>query len=186
MLVPLTNAEIKALWQRAKSFAISKNCQDLAEDFAQEAVMKILQGRQTGFRNLLIDFLNKVYGDRPRGDAPRRYRRFLTVSLDDGGENGLPPLSERLPSPDMVEVEAPRKSPIFAGGTAAIFELWKDGDFRLADIGAYFGVSESRISQLIHKNIAPEIEKYFVLETVADLYRDDAEYSKLDVHWITL
>lgn len=48
-----------------------------------------------------------------------------------------------------------------------------------------YGVTEARISQLL-KPVKREIERAMIVAETADIYRDDKEYSKLEINWITL
>lgn len=54
------------------------------------------------------------------------------------------------------------------------------------EIADRFGVSESRISQLLNGRIKREVESAVLLGEVMDTYRDDVRYSKLQVDWIKL
>lgn len=48
------------------------------------------------------------------------------------------------------------------------------------------GVTASRISQVIAARIKPAVEAAVVLAEAAAIYRDDPDYSRLLVNWITI
>jgi len=53
------------------------------------------------------------------------------------------------------------------------------------EIADLLGVTPSRISQVC-RGIEKEIQRCAVLSEVADSYRDDDEYSKLEIRWIKI
>lgn len=53
------------------------------------------------------------------------------------------------------------------------------------DVAKSLGVTESRVSQLL-RPIKKAIEDAAILSEVMDDYRDDPEFSKLEVEWITI
>ena len=53
------------------------------------------------------------------------------------------------------------------------------------EIAEILGITDSRVSQVL-KPIKKQIQDAAIIETVADIYRDDKEYSKLEIEWIRL
>lgn len=190
-LVPLAEAEIRKILEKAKAVARSRGYPQIADDFAQEAYIAIAGGRQTTFDNLLIDYLRAEYGrTRPHGGRPRQSRLSLEVSIDEvsrGGEGT--PLRERLPS---AGVDPGTFGPNWRdrihllGCDALIYELRFEDELSEAEIGEMFGVTESRICQIIKSRIEPVVTAAFVVGEVADIYADDPEYSKLLIDWIAI
>jgi len=67
-----------------------------------------------------------------------------------------------------------------------IYELRFEAEMLEHEIAELLGVTESRISQVIHGRIARAMEGAALREEIGDLYRDDPEFSKLVIQWIAV
>ena len=67
-----------------------------------------------------------------------------------------------------------------------IADLVFDAEMPQREVAAIFGVTETRISQMIRAKILPEIRRAAVIEETWAIYNDDPDASKLLVRWIAI
>lgn len=128
MLVQLRKS---ALW-----YGYKRGLGQQAEDFAQYAVLKRIEGSTSNIHILYVDYMRMVFG---RGDSPTsKARAFAERTFSDMEE-------EEYHLADDFQIE----------DTALIFKVFPKGkdraiillkvihDFRLSELGYLFGVSES-------------------------------------------
>lgn len=68
----MTKDEIHRISAHAKAYSYSKGLynKELQEDFAQEVLLYLLQGRKLKWKNFYADFLRKLYGRTDRYGTP--------------------------------------------------------------------------------------------------------------------
>lgn len=189
---PLTPEELLEIQKLALAIARKHGHADIAEDFAQDAVVQALATRQRNVTWMLFDFLRREYGAArtASGRAKSRARRFA-VPLDAPASSDVdgPSLADTLGSPDP-EPECLRgdwRTRVdLTGRAAVIHELVFEQEVPARDVAGMLGVTESRISQIIMAKVKPAVEAAKVIDDAADLYRDDPDYSKLVVDWIAI
>lgn len=174
----------------AKEYAVKRGHGTIAEDFAAQVVIDLIEGRPDNLDWLLTDFLRREYGNtRSLSGSAKSDARISGRSLDQpAGPEGSMCLAECIgsPEPDPDPVGSDWRSQVVLFGRAAIMaELHFDHEFDQRDIADMYGVTEARISQLL-KPVKREIERAMIVAETADIYRDDKEYSKLEINWITL
>lgn len=188
----MTNDEIKKIQERARKHARARGYSQHADDFAQEAIIKLLADRRATIDQLFIDFLRHEYGDtRSPGGRGRSRANHTRQSLDEpqnGKEDGLS-LHELIAGPggDTNSERGNWKSRVnLRGRDALIFEMRFDLEMSELEIAEALGVTESRICQLLNGRIDRAAKDAVVLQEVASLYHDDEDYSKLEIKWIAI
>ena len=187
----MNDVEIKSLLNRAKAYANSKRFAQHSDDFAQEVYIAYARGRKATIEQLFVDFLRKEYGDtRSLGGSTKSHARLNGLSFDTPkkqGDNEVN-LSDIIASPggepDAFGSDWSSKI-LFTGRIELIASLYLEHNWLQDEIGDLLGVSGSRISQFL-KKIKKEIEKAAIFEERFDIYKDDSEYSKLSINWITI
>ena len=187
------NYEINQLQARARSVARKYKRPNEADDFAQEAVIAMLAGRKASLEQLFIDYLRAQYGRTgvrsTSGGRAKSAAIHGAVSLDQ-------PISGENQNTLYSVIAAPGRDPrpfgadwrdrvSFRGRNSLIAELRYDFEMSPQEIADLLGVSAARISQLF-RGIEKEIQRCAILSEVADTYKDDEEYSKLQIRWIKL
>lgn len=189
----MTDDEIKKIQVRARRVARDWGYPEEADDFAQEAAIAIFRGRKASVKDLFIDYLRTQYGRTglrsTANGLARSNAKHSMRSLD-------APISRENEDSLHSIIAAPRSDPrplgadwrdrgSFRGRDALIAELRHDFEMSVREIADLLGVTPSRISQVC-RGIEKEIQRCAVLSEVADSYRDDDEYSKLEIRWIKI
>ena len=184
----MTNEEIKQFWSKAVSYARSKGLQNDAEDFAQEACLEIIGGRKAGLRFLLIDYLRRRYGrSRERGLTPKFFEQRYWMPIDKPDEAGTPfhqPAGDIGGQPEFERGDWLSRIDIY-GRESEIFDLIVIDGMKEAEVGEDFGITESRVSQVM-KVVREKTKDAMILSETLDRYKDEKEYSQLEIEWITL
>lgn len=187
----MKDAEIKKYQERCKAHARRQGHSELADDFAQEAIIqKAIAGRKTTIQNLFIDFLRKEYGDTrsPGGRARSSAMRYGT-SLDQKAPGDDATLLHELVASPERDPEAFgsswRDAVTFRGRDAVIAELLLDDEASNENVASYLGVSPSRVSQVMRR-VKKEIESSVMFQEVLPEYKSDEDASVLFVDWIKL
>ena len=177
----------------ARNAAKKWGYRDLAEDFAQEAACEALAGRSTRIDWMLIDFLREEFGStRSISGRLRVLARSRQLSLDaplapGSDERTLHDLIRAPPGGDPPAIGRDwRARGSFTGQSAVIADLVFDAEMPQREVAAIFGVTETRISQMIWAKILPEIRRAAVIEETWAIYNDDPDASKLLVRWIAI
>lgn len=176
--------------RKARNAALARGWKNIADDFAAQVVIDLIEGRPGNIDWLFTDFLRREYGDtRSLSGSQRSADRLSGRSLDQpaGCESEML-LSECIgsPEPDPEPLGSSwRDRVVLFGRSAIIARLYLDLEFTEQEIGEIFGVSMSRISQLL-RPIKKTIEKAAIVEEIGDIYRSDKEYSKLEIQWIRI
>jgi len=184
----VTNEEIKSLWAKAACYARSKGLQNDAEDFAQEACLAALKRSSVRLSSLFIDYLRQQYGrSRERGHTPKLYERRYWVPIDEPDEDGKPfhqPSGDIGGQPEFEREDWLSRIDIY-GRESEIFDLIVIDGMKEAEVGEDFGITESRVSQVM-KVVREKTKDAMILSETLDRYKDEKEYSQLEIEWITL
>lgn len=187
----MQESDIKKYQEKCRVHARRQGYSELADDFAQEAIIqKAIANRKTTIRNLFIDFLRKEYGDtRTPGGRARSSAMRYGPSLDQKAPGDDATLLHELVASPGRDPEtfgsAWRDAVAFRGRDAVIAELLLDQDASNESVASYFGVSPSRISQLMRR-IKKEIESSVMFREVLPEYKSDQDASVLFVDWINI
>lgn len=144
----------KKIYGAAKRLAESSGCAHIAEDFAQDACLKISQGRKTSLVNIFTDYRRQQFGD-TRFDSGAQRQLLTTRILSTSPFEESP---EHDWTESCIDFRDPRTFPDqfrslsdllngFYGIERAIMILLGQWGMSEVEIGNIFGVSESRISQ---------------------------------------
>src|SRR4051794_28276345 len=87
---PMEANDYEGLWKRAKSYGERQGLGDEAEDFAQEAILKLFGGRKATIKQLFIDYYHHLRADKrvlssPYGKLSAYARISLDCPLDENG-----------------------------------------------------------------------------------------------------
>lgn len=166
---------------RQKGFA------DYAEDFGQEAFIKIAEGRKTSLENLFIDYLRKHRGDKRNGSYDARinanvYAKDIhTPEFDQPNESAdTDAIGVRLDSrrcDQRIRANLNLRERI-------IYDMVMSGH-EGDEIGDYLGVTPSRISQRL-RSIKTKRSLLTDIFDAHERYQLEPEYSKLPVEWIAI
>lgn len=191
----IENYEYRQIISQARALAKKWGHGDIADDFAQEAALKLFTHGKVYLETCLIDFLRSEYGrtGSPSGDR-RILARSRTTSLDApahadvGGAagEGRQLLHECIASPpgDPEPIGSAWRAHVAFRGTAlTVADLWLDRELDQESIAAVLGVTPSRISQ-ISRAVEREVERAAVLAEALAIYHDDKDASLLEVDWI--
>lgn len=187
--------ELRQYMEMARRVAKRSRYGHLADDFAQEAALRLIEkGRPTNLKTAFIDFLRAEYGrtglhSRP-GERAKAAARHSQVSLDTpvNGEPNSSTYHDVIASPGRDPEPFGgnwRDRVSFRGRDAIVFELRYEYEMSEADIGKYIGFDQRTVSRIL-KSINKEIQSAAIREEVEAYYRDDPEYSKLEIEWIRL
>lgn len=145
--------KIKERITQATRIARRKGHGELAEDFAQDAVFKLIQGRKAKFGQMLIDYLRQEYGDSRRNEdskpGPRYYERAQYAEIDPRTMGEAPPHNDDIDFFSLIKHLTPNER--------ALITLRHKWDMELTEIGECFGISHSRVCQQlkeIYKKLA--------------------------------
>lgn len=174
----------------AKAYAVKRGHGSIAEDFAAQVVIDLIEGRPDNLDWLLTDFLRQEYGDtRSISGSAKSACRLSGRSLDQpANPESSMCLAECIgsPEPDAAPVGSNwRSRVVFFGKQALLASLYFDHEMNQKTIANMLGVSEARVGELL-RPIKNKIENAAIMSEKYDVYRDDREYSKLEISWITL
>lgn len=194
----MTNKEIKQLIERLKRYAVKRGYPQLADDFAQEAFIALSRGRKAKTKHLFIDFLRSEYGDtRNIGGAARSRASFGSVELDlNGSGECLAAVGSTGGVRDSL-VTDPRTE-----ATSQLGQGWRDwlvlgrrdeeicflrydAELSEREIAEMFGVTESRVCQILGGRIAKAIERAATFDEMRLRYKEP-DASLLEINWITV
>jgi len=183
-------ADIEKLLSIARSHAKKRGYESIADDFAQEVYIEYAGGRKTTIKNLFIDFLREQYGSTRHPSGRARIAAVRTqVSLDAPAGDGIDALKHEFiggAPDDSGPKRDPRRYDVdFRGREYLIYKLCVLDELSQDEVGEGFGLDPSRISQLL-SNVKKEIVAKALIDECYDFYKDDPEYSKLSIDWITL
>ncbi len=148
----MDNEQAKELWSKAKAYASRMGMERESEDFAQEVVERIWQGRKASIGQLYIDFLRERSGRKGERCYGRR-------AIDGIGAVSIQALEEKAGKP-LDQLGGVTNSGVDFGLDAlgylkslwdpklrCIALLYHKWGFNEVEIGYLFGVTESRVSQ---------------------------------------
>jgi len=187
----MNDEEIRKYQKRCIQHAKRAGHSQLADDFAQEAIIKrVFANRKTTIKNLFIDFLRKEYGDtRTFGGRTRSSAMRCGTSLDQkasGDDSTL--LHELVASPERDAGAfgfSWRNGVTFRWRDAVIAELLLDDEVSIENVALYLGVTPSRVHQVMWR-VKKEIESSVMFKEVLPEYKSDPDASILYVEWIKL
>jgi hypothetical protein len=187
----LNREEILAFQKRARYVAKKRGYPELADDFAQEIFIAFSRGWRSTIDQLFTSFLRKEHGDpRVPGGRARGAARFRTISLDErSGENEDAPLyheviGSAVADPGVVE-DLGRFGYLFRGNRFVIFELVFINYHPQEEIAEIFGVTESRICQIVN-GIRRELRDAIGIERFRENLESDPRQTELEVEWLAM
>lgn len=183
-MIQRTNKEIAEFQERTRKFACCRGREKDKDDFAQEAAIAFISREHVNIDWALTDYLRKIYGEIRRKSGKLRASES-NVSLDQPLDlDSESTLGDTIPAPE-IQTEAPYDSEIVHANLTnhIVAKLYED--MSPAEVGEVFGVSESRISQRM-KVVKAERAKVATIQHIFDIYKDDKEYSKLEINWIRI
>jgi DNA-directed RNA polymerase specialized sigma subunit len=125
---------------------------------------------------LFIDYLRQSYGDTRTGIGSARSKaEHTSCSLD---------LARNIAADPGDELEDRGCAFLFKGKQRDLYEACFLEERTEATMGEYYGVTESRICQML-KPIKQEIESYYILRKFLERLNDD-ESLELQIDWIQL
>lgn len=188
-----TNDEIRAYQKKARAYASAHGEGNCADDFAQEAIVKILSGRKATIAQLFIDFVRQQYGDTGRGRSALGQLKSAGIREAKSFDQ---PISRESESTLFDVLVAPEPDPghdrhdwrarnSFGEREGLIADMRYDDEMLESEIAWIFGVTESRICQII-KRVNKKIESSAIIARCYDNYKNNENYSKLHINWITI
>lgn len=135
----LDERRIKQITAKAKYVAADGGFEQDGDDFAQDALLHIMQGRKTYLNCLFIDYKRKYYSNARAKSANLQYNERLSYSE----------LNEETcqMETNQQNVEFSNFQDQLDSKSRAIMTLRYKWGFTESEIGECFGVSEGRISQ---------------------------------------
>lgn len=187
--IGLTINDITQFQKRAIYVAKKNGRPELAEDFAQEVLLAITQGRRATIDQLFVDYLRSQFGrsGTPGGRA-RQMAASRTVSLDEEvGEEGSTVLHHELvgrPGGDLPDLEHHGGSAFLFGGVeATIYQVVFLEERPLIEAAEVLGVTQSRVSQRVN-SMRRRIQEHFLTQRLFERYRDEDSFGVLEVEWL--
>jgi DNA-directed RNA polymerase specialized sigma24 family protein len=175
---------------KAAHCAIRAGHADDAEDFAQEAVIRLWEGRTTKLKYMLIDYLRKVYGRTGvRGSRSRPGKSYNSICVYEaserlGDDNAMDAFDAigRDPKPEPADFRYARGVTELQREVASAYLI--DG-LNLNETGEQFGFSESRASQVVAA-VRKKMADGAILGTCLEDYLEDEERNSVRINWIEL
>lgn len=148
---------VKQIVKSARRHITKKNLpiQD-ADDFAQEALIKIMNGRKTRLKYILIDYLRANYSNPRAKSGKDKYN--ITTSYSELNEDTMSEPTYK----DDLDFNA-LKNTLDSKERAIVTLRYKWG-FTEKEIGDCFGITEGRVSQHL-KEIKSSIAKTIELDS---------------------
>lgn len=172
------------VWLKLKKFGRRKGLsEEQSEDYASEAFIQLFKGRKATFDQLLVDFKRKEYGDSRSKYFRVRHSKDVTEFERSGGLNHVGPGAE--PCSDESGGGNPSDDFIPTGRDGLIWELHYRCGFQLAEIGEWYGVSQSRISHIL-KRVNKKFKCHALRADLKEKLEVNPNYLELSVDWITL
>lgn len=189
----MTEAEILKFQKRGKYVAAKRGYPELADDFAQELLLTFVENpdRHSTVEQLFIDYLRGTYGDtRSHLGTERSRTEHTMLSLDTQANQSEREISLydvlAAPQPDSESERTRREcSILFGGREAEIYDAYFVDEEVEKSIGERFGITESRVSQIL-KPMKKEIQEYYLIREVLERMEWDPDYGKFQVDWIRL
>jgi RNA polymerase sigma factor (sigma-70 family) len=192
----MNNQEIQKYQKRARYVATKSGYPELAEDFSQELFIEFLQNPDRGATvdQLFIDYLRRIHGrpGTPGGDA-RILARANTISIDSFSDDGkreeiqLPAYDD----PRSID-DGPGSNPdvgkfakLFRGREAQIYQAYFVDEITEESIGKCFGISESRVSQIL-KPMKKKIKDAAILQEGYQRMEWDESFLSFKVNWLEI
>lgn len=177
----MDHVQIEKFLGRARSVAIKWGYPQHADDFAQEAFIAISSGSHPKLEWLFIEFLRRQHGSsrtisgRLRQRA-EKYATRLDAPVSEDGNYGLNhdvvECSDSNPETELANRRTPINYGILTGRKRDIAVMYFEDELTAGKIGEIFGITESRVSQLM-----TEIKKH--IKTFTE-YHELREQTELD------
>jgi hypothetical protein len=186
----MTDEEAKKIQAIARSIAVKWHRPELAEDFAQEAVIARLRWPGLELEYAFINLLRKEYGSsRTPGGRARQIGTARAIELDAARDDtdAHPTLNHDLvgdPRSDPRIVGSPRNyAHLFRGREAQVYALVFEEELPLKKTGEILGLSEPRMWQIARK-IRNKITLEDGLEEVKETLEEDPGITRIEIDWI--
>jgi hypothetical protein len=188
----MTDAEAKRIQAIARSIAVKWHRPELADDFAQEAVIQQLRYPGLDLEYAFINLLRKEYGSsRTPGGRARQIATARAVQLDAARDDtdANPTLNHDLvgdPRADPRSIEPLRNyAHLFRGKEAQVYALVFEEELELKKAGEFLGLTEQRVWQIARK-IRNRIILEDGLEEVKETLEADSGITRIEIDWIRL
>lgn len=191
----MSEDEIKKLQTRARYVASKRGYSQLADDFAQEIFVEFLQNPDRGatIDQLFIDYLRRTHGrpGTPGGDA--RVLANHTISIDAHAQDdeykeiqlpSHPPYGD-TDDDSRLNRDVGRLDFLFRGREAEIYRLYFVEELSEKSIGDLYGITESRVSQIL-KPMKKEIQDYYATQELRERSEWDESFGIFQIDWIRL
>lgn len=175
----MTDDEILRFQKRARHVASKYGYPQHADDFAQEVILTFIENpdRHSTVDQLFIDYLRKTHGNtRSVCGAARAKAELTACPLDDERDIADDTGDERRDWGCAF---------IFTGRKADIYQAYFIDEETEKTIAERFGVTESRICQIL-KPMKKEIQEYYLYREFRERLEWDPDFTKLYVDWIRL
>jgi len=172
----------KRIFKKARAYAAKRGFGDESDDFAQEYAIKCLtSGREQKLEWAFIDYSDSLRAHKRVLSSPSGYlSENVTVSLDApiaSQDNDTSKLSDYIGMSgdelDNVGYDQQNKS-ILNGKESMIYDLHFNQGYTLMQIGEYFKVTESRVSQYL-KEINRKIGSLYENGEILNLFLSKIE-----------
>ena len=175
----MTNEEILKFQKRARYVARKYRYLQLADDFAQEVILKFLENpdRSSTVDQLFIDYLRGTFGDH-RNDLglAKSKAYFNSCSLND---------ARNIQSGPSPRPESERSAFLFGGLQGYLYQAYFVNELTEEVIGETLGVTGSRVSQLI-ASMKKMIQDQAILEEGLSRLEGDPKFLTVKIDWITI
>lgn len=181
LISAFNNEELKNIRKSAINFATKRGYAFLAEDFAQEFVLKTWEKQKNLCMNFfLTDFLRKEIGSTRSELGKLKSKAYFTIkSLDDVYD-----VSSDNKDNDLKISFANESNINISLRSYNILSMFYDG-WKIAEIADIYCISLSRVSQILN-DIKKKIKYHELFFSLFDEYKSFKDKSVLEINWIKI
>jgi predicted DNA-binding protein (UPF0251 family) len=176
----VTSEEICVYQKRARICAKRRGYPHLAEDFSQELILHWLEGngKSQTIDHFFIDYLRKLYGRTGSDTSKTKY-----LAINDYTQ--IEDIKNQIAVPVVDEQGISDFEFLLQREELEIYELYFRQGVAEKAIGKIFGVSESRICQIIG-SIKKKIKNLVVIQEAYSRFEYEPNFTKLNIEWIRI